>query len=66
MPRPLPVWGFPNGYNPNLMGDVCEVCRASQWLPRPIPGQDCTAWTCAACTLLPQPSMRPSGQIPDD
>lgn len=42
-----PVWGFPIGYDPNLMGDRCEICRAINWQPRPIP--DAVAWTCRAC-----------------
>lgn len=58
--QPPVVWGFPNHYNPNLMGEVCERCRASNWLPRLIPGQDFTAWTCTACTLPPSQT-----EIPD-
>lgn len=52
MRRPLPVWGFPNHYNPNLMGEVCQDCgSAVDWMPRPISGQDFTAWTCLRCAI---------------
>lgn len=60
MPRSIPVWGFPNSYNPNLMGDRCEIChRFECWVSRPVPGQDFTAWTCAACTRLPKTNEIP-------
>lgn len=51
--RPI-VWSFPIGYSPNEMGDRCEVCRAVNWMSRPIPGQDALAWTCASCPAVPR------------
>lgn len=55
MPRALPVWGFPQGYNPNERGDRCELCgRTDSWLPRPVPGQSFVAWTCICCAPASQ------------
>lgn len=56
--RPLQVWGFPAGYDPNLMGDRCELCRTSNWLEHKLPrhptfGDMGSAWTCAACATPP-------------
>lgn len=54
MPTRTPVWGFPNGYNPNLFGLRCERChRSDRWIPKQCSGQPFTAWTCAACTAMP-------------
>lgn len=66
MPRPLPVWGFPNHYNPNLMGEVCDRCgQEGSWLPRPIEGQNFTAWTCAKCILLQDRPQQRRLEIPE-
>lgn len=51
--RPI-VWSFPIGYSPNEMRDRCEICRAVNWMSRPIPGQDALAWTCASCPAVPK------------
>lgn len=57
--RRIPVWGFPRGYNPNLMGDACAICRsATRWEGRAVEGEDLVAWTCGCC--LPG-----SNRIPD-
>lgn len=51
--RASPVWGFPNGYDPNEMADRCDICRAINWKPRPVVGQNLTAWSCSTCPTLP-------------
>lgn len=56
MPRPPPVWGFPRGYNPNLMGDLCDRCGGGDWLSRelprpPQPPWDGRAWVCVKCMV---------------
>lgn len=50
-PKPFQiVWGFPRGYDPNLMGDACERCRRTDnWEGRAVPGRDFNAWSCR-CT----------------
>lgn len=49
-PRRIPVRGFPAPYNPNLMGDPCELCRRSdRWVSRPA-GPAYFAWTCQCCS----------------
>ena len=66
MPRNIPVWGFPNSYNPNFMGDRCEVCfRSGHWISKPIPGRNTCAWICQACTQWPPP-FAAHNQIPID
>lgn len=57
-PRRRPVvWRFPHGYNPNLMGEVCDRCqRSDRWQGRPIPRQNFTAWTCT-CSQTSYPEI---------
>lgn len=49
MRRPV-VWGFPADYNPNLMGDRCEICRNIQWRAHPTEHPDLFAWSCMPCS----------------
>lgn len=51
--RRSPVWGFPAGYNPNQMGDRCDICRAIDWSNRPTKLPDLIAWSCNRCPQLP-------------
>lgn len=54
------VWGFPTGYDPNLMGDRCDVCRhTDSWISQPTKLPNTLAWSCSACPPI-------SKEIPHD
>lgn len=63
MRRPIPVWGFPTGYNPNLMGDRCERCRQNDnWVGRTTQVPDLVAWS---CRCFAQQDQQNNSEIPD-
>lgn len=58
--RPIPVWGFPIGYNPNRMNEICERCRRTGlWQGRVVPDQPFMAWTCQCSTQTAKPTEIP-------